>query len=70
MSRLEQSGLAPVSDADKRTLIRRATFDLTGLPPTPEEISSYLRDDAEDAYTKVVERLLASTAYGERWGRH
>ena len=70
MSRLEQSGLAPVSDADKRTLIRRATFDLTGLPPTPEEISSYLSDDAEDAYTKVVERLLASTAYGERWGRH
>ena len=55
---------------DKRTLIRRATYDLTGLPPTPEEIEAFLKDDSPDAFAKVVERLLASPAYGERWGRH
>ena len=69
-SELQKAGLTPVSAADKRTLIRRATFDLTGLPPTPEEISSYLSDSAENAYSKVIERLLSSTAYGERWARH
>ncbi len=67
---LEAKGLKPAKAADKRTLIRRATFDLTGLPPTPEEIDAFLQDDAPDAYAKVVDRLLASPAYGERWGRH
>ncbi len=56
--------------ADKRTLLRRATFDLTGLPPTPEEIDAFLKDDSPDAFAKVVDRLLASPRYGERWGRH
>ena len=56
--------------ADHRTLIRRATFDLTGLPPTPAEIDSFLADDSPDAFAKVVDRLLASRTYGERWGRH
>jgi hypothetical protein len=62
--------LAPVGKADRRTLIRRVTFDLTGLPPTPEEIESFEKDAAPDAYAKLVERLLASPHYGERWGRH
>jgi hypothetical protein len=70
LARLEEKGLNPVVDADKRTLIRRATFDLIGLPPTPEEIETFLADDSADAYRKVVERLLASPHYGERWGRH
>ncbi|OLD15003.1 MAG: hypothetical protein AUJ01_13095 [Acidobacteria bacterium 13_1_40CM_3_65_5] len=55
--------------ADKRTLLRRATLDLTGLPPTPEEIDAFERDDAADAFAKVVDRLLASPRYGESWGR-
>ena len=67
---LEAKGLKPAKPADKRTLIRRATFDLTGLPPTPEEIDAFLKDDSPDAFAKVVDRLLASPAYGERWGRH
>ena len=70
LHRLEETGLRPVATADKRTLIRRATFDLIGLPPTPEEIQSFLADHSADAYPKVVERLLASPHYGERWGRH
>jgi hypothetical protein len=57
-------------EADRRTLIRRTTFDLTGLPPTPEEIKEFLDDQSPDAYEKVIDRLLASPAYGERWGRH
>ncbi|MCI0741743.1 MAG: PSD1 and planctomycete cytochrome C domain-containing protein, partial [Gemmataceae bacterium] len=69
-ARLEEKGLQPVAPADRRTLIRRATFDLTGLPPTPEEIDAFLKDEAPDAFANVVERLLASSAYGERWGRH
>jgi hypothetical protein len=56
--------------ADKRTLIRRATFDLHGLPPTPEEIDAFLKDDSPEAYEKMLDRLLASPRYGERWGRH
>src|SRR5262249_31092993 len=56
--------------ADKRTLIRRATFDLTGLPPTPDEIDAFLRDTTPKAFEKVINRLLASPHYGERWGRH
>src|SRR5205823_10282613 len=51
-------------------LLRRATYDLTGLPPTPEEIDAFLKDTSPDAFARVVERLLASPAYGERWGRH
>jgi hypothetical protein len=59
-----------VGDADKRTLIRRATFDLTGLPPTPEEVDNFLNDTSAKAFEKVIDRLLASPHYGERWGRH
>ncbi|AMV40032.1 PSD1 and planctomycete cytochrome C domain-containing protein [Planctomyces sp. SH-PL62] len=70
LAQLEAQGLKPAPPADKPTLIRRATFDLTGLPPTPEEIDAFLADDAPDAFERVVERLLASPHYGERWGRH
>ncbi|AMV38136.1 PSD1 and planctomycete cytochrome C domain-containing protein [Planctomyces sp. SH-PL62] len=70
LASLERESLAPVGDADRTTLIRRVSFDLTGLPPTPEEISAFLADDASDAFAKVVDRLLASPAFGERWGRH
>ena len=56
--------------ADKRTLIRRVTYDLTGLPPTPEEVDAFLADNSPNAFEKVVDRLLASPHYGERWGRH
>jgi mono/diheme cytochrome c family protein/cytochrome c553 len=69
-AKLQEKGLAPVKPADKRTLIRRATFDLTGLPPTPEEVDSFLKDKSAGAFAKVVDRLLASPRYGERWGRH
>ncbi len=62
--------MQPSPEADRRTLIRRLTFDLHGLPPTPEEIDGFLGDDAPDAYEKLVDRLLASPRYGERWGRH
>ena len=67
---LEKNGLAPAAPADRRTLIRRATFDLIGLPPTPEEIDAFLADDSPEAFARVVDRLLASPRYGERWGRH
>ena len=67
---LESKALKPVRAADKRTLIRRATYDLTGLPPTPAEIQAFLADGTADAYAKVLDRLLASPRYGERWGRH
>ena len=70
LARLEAAGLVAVPEADKPTLIRRATFDLTGLPPAPEETDAFLADGSPDAFEKVVERLLASPAYGERWGRH
>src|SRR4030095_3972075 len=70
LSRLEQAGLSPSPPADKRTLIRRATYDLTGLPPTPAEIDAFVGDRAPDAFARVVDRLLDSTRYGERWGRH
>src|SRR5262245_22864910 len=70
LATLENKGLKPVADADKRTLIRRATFDLTGLPPTPEEVDAFLGDKSPAAFEKVVDRLLASSAYGERWGRY
>ena len=70
LEKLEAKGLAPAPAADKRTLIRRATYDLIGLPPTPAEISAFLADKAPNAFAKVVDRLLASPHYGERWGRH
>ncbi len=70
LARLEAEGLQPAPAADKRTLLRRATFDLIGLPPTPEELAAFLGDDAPDAFSQVMERLLASPQYGERWGRH
>jgi len=69
LSRLEKEGLAPVGPADRRTLLRRATLDLTGIPPTAEEIEAFENDKAPDAFAKVVDRLLASPQYGERWGR-
>ena len=64
------SGLKPSPEADRRTLIRRLTFDLIGLPPTPEEIEAFLDDRDRNAYEKLVDRLLAVPHYGERWGRH
>ncbi len=64
------AGLRPVDRADRRTLLRRVTFDLVGLPPTPEEIADFLADASPGAFAKVVDRLLASPHYGERWGRH
>ncbi|MBL8239106.1 MAG: DUF1549 domain-containing protein [Bryobacterales bacterium] len=67
---LEAKGLAPAKAADKRTLIRRASYDLTGLPPTPAEVRDFLADSSPDAFAKVVDRLLASPRYGERWARH
>ncbi|MDX2029059.1 MAG: PSD1 and planctomycete cytochrome C domain-containing protein [Blastocatellia bacterium] len=70
LAKIEEKGLAPAADADKLTLLRRATFDLTGLPPTPREVDDFLRDNAPEAFAKVVDRLLAATAYGEKWGRH
>jgi hypothetical protein len=69
-ARQRERGFQPAGPADKRTLIRRATFDLIGLPPTPEEGHAFVADDAPDAFAKVVDRLLASSPYGERWGRH
>ncbi len=70
LENLEARGLKPSPPADKRTLIRRATFDLTGLPPTPREVDAFLADKSKDAFAKVVDRLLASPRYGERWGRY
>ena len=67
---LEAKGFKPAPEAEKRTLIRRATFDLTGLPPTPEEVDAFLEDESPEAFSAVVNRLLASPRYGERWGRH
>jgi hypothetical protein len=65
-----EQGLSPVSQADRRTLLRRLTFDLTGLPPSLEEMETFLGDRSPDALDRVIDRLLASPAYGERWGRH
>ena len=70
LARLEAAGLAPASEADRAVLLRRITFDLIGLPPTPADIDAFLADTSPDAYDRVVERLLASPHYGERWGRH
>jgi hypothetical protein len=70
LARLEANGLTPAKPADKRALIRRATFDLTGLPPSLTEIDAFLTDQSPNAFAKVVDRLLASPQYGERWARH
>jgi hypothetical protein len=69
-SALEAKHLAPAPPADKRTLLRRVTFDLIGLPPTPGEIEAFLKDTSPESFARVVDRLLASPQYGERWGRH
>ncbi len=69
-AKLSTAKLAPNPPADRRTLLRRVTFDLIGLPPTPEEIDAFEKDSSPDAYAKVVDRLLASDHYGERWARH
>lgn len=70
LAALESRGWKPAPAADRHTLIRRVTIDLTGLPPTPEEVDDFVRDTRPDAYERLVERLLASPAYGERWARH
>jgi hypothetical protein len=67
---LEKKGLTLAPEADRLSLIRRATFDLTGLPPTPQEIDTFLADETPEAYAQLVDRLLASEQYGEHWGRH
>ncbi|HXJ58745.1 MAG TPA: DUF1549 and DUF1553 domain-containing protein [Verrucomicrobiae bacterium] len=67
---IERAGLVPARPVSKRGLLRRVTFDLTGLPPTPAEVDAFLQDTSSEAFAKVVERLLASPRYGERWGRH
>ncbi|SIO67908.1 Planctomycete cytochrome C [Singulisphaera sp. GP187] len=69
LTRLEEEGLAPSPEADRRTLIRRLTFDLTGLPPTPEEVATFIADPGAHAYERLVDRLLESPRYGERWAR-
>jgi hypothetical protein len=70
LAALEAKGLKPSPPAERATLLRRVTFDLHGLPPTPEEIDAFVNDSTADAYEKVIDRLLASPRYGERWGRH
>jgi len=70
LTELERRGLTFSPPADKRTLLRRATYDLTGLPPTPEEMSAFAADSAPNAFARLVDRLLDSPAYGERWGRY
>lgn len=70
LARLEKEGLKPSPEADKVTLLRRLSLDLTGLPPTPEEVDAFLKDTSRNAYEKQVERLLNSPHYGEKWGRH
>jgi hypothetical protein len=70
LHRLEARGLHPAAEADRRTLIRRLSFDLLGLPPTPDEVDAFVHDDSADAYGRLVERYLASPQYGVRWARH
>jgi hypothetical protein len=70
LARLKQKGLGPSPEANRRTLIRRLTFDLTGLPPTINEIDDFIDDTSPLAYERLVDRLLASPAYGQRWGQH
>jgi cytochrome c553 len=70
LAKLDEHHLTPAPEADRATLVRRVTFDLTGLPPTPEEVAAFVANPRPDAYEALVERLLASPHYGERWGRH
>lgn len=70
LARLEEKGYSPAPAAEKATLLRRATYDLTGIPPTEKEITDFLADHSPQAFEKVIDRLLASPRYGERWGRH
>jgi len=70
LAKIEQNGLRPAPEADRRTLVRRACFDLHGLPPTPEQVEEFVNDASTNAYEKLIERLLASPRYGERWGRY
>jgi len=70
LSKLESNGLSPAPPAGRGELIRRATYDLIGLPPTPEEVDAFVNDTAPDAWERLIERLLASPQYGEKWGRH
>jgi hypothetical protein len=70
LARLEAARMKPAQAADRQVLIRRATFDLTGLPPTPGEITRFLEDTSADTYSRLIDRLLGSPAYGERWARH
>ncbi len=70
LAKLEEQGISPSRPAEKRTLLRRVSYDLTGLPPTPVEIQNFLEDNSPEAFEKVVDRLLASPRYGERWARH
>ena len=70
LARLEKEGIAPSPEADRATLIRRLSLDLLGLPPSPKEVDDFIADKTPDAYEKLVDRLLASPHYGERWGRH
>src|SRR5262249_49823333 len=67
---LEAAGLSPAAPASREQLIRRVTLDLIGLPPTPAEMDAFVTDPSPDAYEKLIDRLLASPHYGERWGRH
>ncbi len=69
-AKLNSAGITPAPPADKRKLIRRAPFDLIGLPPTPAEVEAFVADHSPGAFARVIDRLLASPAYGERWGRH
>lgn len=70
LARMIPEGLHPAAEADKATLIRRVSFDLLGLPPSPEEVAAYVSDQSPDAYERLIDRLLASPLYGERWARH
>ena len=70
LARLKKEGLRPSPPADRATLIRRVYFDLIGLPPSPAEVTAFIADKSPDSYARLVERLLASPHYGERWGRH
>src|SRR5262249_8795490 len=70
LARLEGKGLSFLADADRTALLRRVSLDLTGLPPAPEEIDRFLSDTSADAWDKLIDRLLDSSHYGERWGRH
>jgi hypothetical protein len=69
-TKLEAAAIAPSPQADRRTLIRRAYFDLHGLPPTPDQVDEFVGDTRPDAYERLIDRLLVSPRYGERWARH